>query len=175
MSRNRAVFSALMSASVALMALPLFAQVGGVPIPGGPPLSPWLNLYQRNAGPVDNYHMYVQPALQLQNTLQGQQMGINRNAAGVSAASEQFTSQADAYFATSNPTGNGATFMNQGRYFGNNGMGGGGVFGMPGTGGFGRPGGVGQFGTPGLGGAAPGGYGAPAVRGAATAQNMGRI
>jgi hypothetical protein len=119
--------------------------------------------------------MYVQPALQLQNTLQGQQMGINRNAAAVNAVSDQFASQSDAYYATANPTGNGAGFMNQGRFFGNSGMGGGGVFGMPGTGGLGRPGGVGQFGTPGLGGAAPGGYNAapPSARG--VGQGMGRI
>jgi hypothetical protein len=152
-----------------LIALPLFGQVGGVPIPGGPPLSPWLNLYQRNAGPVDNYHMYVQPALQLQNTLQAQQYGIQRNMQGLNNVTEQFTSQADAYYATASPTGNGAGFMNQGHYFGNSGMGGAGVFGMPGTGGFGRPGGVGQFGTPGLGGAAGGNNGyvrpVPSARG----------
>jgi hypothetical protein len=65
--------------------------------------------------------------------------------------------------------------MNQNRYFNNNGMGGAGVFGMPGTGGVGRPGGVGQFGTPGLGGAG-GGYNTPTVPSArTTGQGMGRI
>jgi hypothetical protein len=157
MSRNRSIFTALLSASLTLSALPLFAQVGGVPYPGGPPLSPWLNLYNRAAGPVDNYHMYVQPQLQLRNTLQGQQMNINRNAANIGAVGEEFTSASEAYYAQGAPTGNGAGFMNQGRYFNNGGMGGAGVFGMPGTGGYGRPGGVGQFGTPGLGGAAGGG------------------
>ena len=146
MSRNRTIFRAVLTASVALTALPAFAQVGG-PIAGGP-LSPWLNLYNRSPGPVDNYHMYVQPALQLQNTIQAQQMGIRRNAEAMSSVSDQFTSQADAYYATASPTGNGAGFMNQGRYFNNSGQGSAGVFGMPGTGGFGRPGGVGQFGTP---------------------------
>ena len=177
MLRNQTLFTALLSAGVVLTALPLFGQVGGVPIPGGPPLSPWLNLYNRSAGPVDNYHMYVQPALQLQNTLQGQQMGINHNTAAVNSVSDQFTSQSDAYYAAATPTGNYAGFMNQGHFFNNNGMGGGaGVTGMPGTGGFGRPGGVGQFGTPGLGGAAPGGnYSAPTARGAGAGQGMGRI
>jgi hypothetical protein len=172
MSRIYTIFTTILLASIVLTARPLFGQLG---LGGNPPLSPWLNLYNRSPGPVDNYHMYVQPAQQLQNTLQSQQMGINHNAAALNSVSDQFSSQADAYYATASPTGNGAGFMNQSRYFNNNGMGGAGVFGMPGTGGLGRPGGVGQFGTPGLGGAAPGGFGAPAVRGAATGQGMGRI
>jgi hypothetical protein len=142
--------------SIALSAVPSYGQgVGGVP--GGAPLSPWLNLYQRNPGPVDNYHMYVQPAQQLHNTLQNQQYGIQNNASAVNTVADQFTSQSAAYFAPASPTGNGAGFMNQARYFNNASIGGGGTFGMPGTGGFGRPGGVGQFGTPGLGGAGHGG------------------
>ena len=173
MSRIYTIFTTILLASVALTAVPLFGQ--GLGLGANPPLSPWLNLYNRSPGPVDNYHMYVQPVQQLQNTLQAQQMGINHNAAAVNSASDQFTSQAEAYFAAATPTGNGAGFMNQGHYFNNTGMGGAGVFGMPGIGGSGRPGGVQQFGTPGLGGATPGGYGAPAVRGAATAQGMGRI
>jgi hypothetical protein len=157
MSRNLAVVVSLLLASVAVSALPSYGQVVGG-IPGGAPLSPWLNLNQRNGGPVDNYHMYVQPAQQLRNTLQMQQYGIQNNAMAVNTVAEQFTSQAAAYGAPAAPTGNGAGFMNQGRFFFNNsgfggGAGGGGVNGMPGTGGYGRPGGVGAFGTPGLGGA----------------------
>jgi len=177
MPRFFTIFSTAVLASIAFTAIPAFGQVGVVPYPGGPPLSPWLNLYNRSAGPVDNYHMYVQPALQLQNTLQNQQYGIQRNAQGLNNVSEQFTSQADAYYATGSPTGNAAGFMNQGRMFNNAGMGGSGVFGMPGTGGMGRPGGVGQFGTPGLGGAAGGSTGyfgpPPSARGAGAGR--GRI
>jgi hypothetical protein len=158
MSRSLIVIVSLLLAGASFSALPSYGQgVGG--IPGGAPLSPWLNLYQRNAGPVDNYHMYVQPAQQLRGTLQMQQYGIQNNARAVNTVAEQFNSQAAEYMAVANPTGNGAGFMNQGRYFFNNGGfggntgGGGGVVGLPGTGGFGRPGGVGAFGTPGLGGA----------------------
>jgi hypothetical protein len=174
MARIRSVLASALFVGFTLSAMPLFGQLGGVPNPGGPVLSPWLNLYNRSPGPVDNYHMYVQPAVQLQNTLQSQQMGIQHNAAAVNSVADQFTSQADAYYATATPTGNGATFMNQSRYFNNNGMGGAGVFGMPGMGGFGRPGGVGQYGTPGLGGAAGPGYNAPPTRGG-IGQGMGRL
>jgi hypothetical protein len=167
MSRSLCILITISLASVAASALPVHGQgVGGVPTPGGPRLSPWLNLYQRQGGPVDNYHMYVQPAQELRNTLQMQQMGIQHNATGVSAVGEQLVSASESYYAPASPTGNGAGFMNYGRYFSNTSSGapGAGVFGMPGTGGFARPGGVGAFGTPGLGGAnAGGGYANPAA------------
>ena len=175
MPRIRSILAGVLLAGVALSSMQAFAQVGGVPMPGGPPLSPWLNLYNRSPGPVDNYHMYVQPALQLQNTLQSQQIGIQHNAAAVNTVSEQFTSQTEAYFAPGGPTGNGAGFMNQGRFFNNNGQGGAGVFGMPGIGGYGVPGGVGRFGTPGLGGAAGPGQNIPALPGVRGGQGLGRI
>jgi hypothetical protein len=155
----------LVAAALAGIAGSAYGQgLGGIPTPGGPRLSPWLNLYQRNSGPVDNYHMFVQPAQELRNTLQYQQMGIQRNTTGLSTVSEQFSSTAESYYAPASPTGNGAGFMNYNRFFNNNSSGapGAGVFGMPGTGGYGRPGGVGAFGTPGLGGAAgTGGYSRP--------------
>ena len=72
-------------------AVPLYAQYITPPA-----LSPWLNLYQRQGGPVDNYHMYVQPNLQLQNTLQNQQMGIQRNTATLNAMGDREMTQAEA-------------------------------------------------------------------------------
>ena len=39
---------------------PLFAQgVGAIPSYGPPPFSPWLNLYQRQGGPLDPYHTFA--------------------------------------------------------------------------------------------------------------------
>ena len=71
---------------------------GGPYSPGGvtspyPILSPWLNLEQKQGGPVDNYHMYVQPQLQLQSTLQAQQYNIARNSATVDALGDSVTAQ----------------------------------------------------------------------------------
>jgi hypothetical protein len=158
MSRKLAVKSAVFLACVAGSALPLFGQIGGVPTQGGSPFSPWLNLYQRKGGPLDNYHMFVQPAQEQQNALQNLQYGVQHNASAVNSVADQFSSQAEAYSAAGSPTGNAAGFMNYGHYFNNTSSGnqGSGAFGLPGTGGFGRPGGVGQFGTPGLGGATAG-------------------
>jgi hypothetical protein len=100
-----------------ISAAPLSAQVGGV---GQGYLSPWLNLYTKQGGPVDNYHMYVEPALQLQSTLQNQQMGIQQNAAGIASNTSQFTSQNASYYTPASPTGVAAGFMNQGGYFNTN-------------------------------------------------------
>ncbi len=101
-------------------AMTLQAQVGGIPSPyGPPPLSPWLNLYQKQGGPVDNYHMFVQPQLQMNNYLQSQQMGIQRNAAGLNAVGERLQTQREAEYAAPEPTGAPTGFLNHRAYFNN--------------------------------------------------------
>jgi len=100
--------------------LTLHAQVGGIPSPyGPPPLSPWLNLYQKQGGPVDNYHMFVQPQVQLRDSLQMQQTGIQRNAAGMAAMGERFQSQIDAASTMPDPTGASTGFLNHTIFFNN--------------------------------------------------------
>ena len=94
--------------------------MGGIPgYQPTSPLSPWLNLYQKQGGPVDNYHMFVQPELQLRNTLQAQQMGILGNSALVNAVGNRIIGQWEATNAAPAPTGAAATFLNQGAYFNN--------------------------------------------------------
>ena len=94
--------------------------------PGGwlraiPALSPWLMLNQRQGGPVDNYHMFVQPTLQLQGTLQGQQMGIQQNAAGLNAMGDREMTQTQANYAAIQPTGlMAAGFLTHHIYFNTN-------------------------------------------------------
>ncbi len=105
MSRNLTVLLAVFLGCVAESAVPLYGQVGGVPVPGGSPFSPWLNLYQRKGGPIDNYNMFVQPALQQQNALQNLQYGVQHNAAAVNSVADQFTSATDAYGACRQPDG----------------------------------------------------------------------
>lgn len=156
MSRNRALVIVLFLSGVAGLARisygqPPYGQVGGVLGPWGSSPNPWWGLEQRHGGPLDNYHMFVQPAEQNQNALQNLQYGLQHNASALTSVADQFTSQSEAYYAGGSPTGISAGFMNHTRFFNNAGMGAG-AFGMPGTGGFGRPGGVSQFGTPGLGG-----------------------
>ena len=97
MSRGEILFAMAIFAFSSASALPLRAQLGGVSgYQPASPLSPWLNLYQKQGGPVDNYHMYVQPQLQFRDTLQSQQMGIQGNAAAVNAVGDVITGQSQA-------------------------------------------------------------------------------
>ena len=120
MSRRTILFAISVLGFFAASALTLHAQVGGIPSPyGPPPLSPWLNLYQKQGGPVDNYHMFVQPQLQMNNYLQGQQMGIQRNSAGLNAVGERLQTQTEANYAAPEPTGAATGFFNHRAYFNN--------------------------------------------------------
>jgi hypothetical protein len=78
---------------------------------------------------LDPYHTFVQPQLQLQSTLQAQQIGIQRNAAGV----ENVTSQIQEINGAPVQTGMGANFMNHGVYFNTNRQPGLGLSGTAGT------------------------------------------
>jgi hypothetical protein len=82
-----------------------------------PALSPWFDLYQKRAGPVDNYNMYVRPEFQQRNTLQTQQANIQSQGTAISTQSEQLT-QMEADRRGVAPTGTPTGFLNQGRYFG---------------------------------------------------------
>ena len=98
---------------------------GALPAPGQAPmaryptpaLSPWFDLYQKRAGPVDNYNMYVRPEFQLRNTLQTQQANIQSQGTTITGQSEQLT-QMEADRRGVAPTGTPTGFLNQGRYFG---------------------------------------------------------
>jgi len=80
-----------------------------------PTLSPWFGLYQRNGGPIDNYHMFVRPQMDLQNTIQQQQNAIQRNAAGINSLGQDVTQMQE--HGTMKPTGTGSGFMNYSHYY----------------------------------------------------------
>ena len=82
-----------------------------------PALSPWFNLYNRQGGPVDNYNMFVQPDIQLRNTLQAQQFYNQRQAANATVLDHQ-VSQLEQNRLGVQATGAPSGFQNQGRYFG---------------------------------------------------------
>jgi hypothetical protein len=84
--------------------------------PGNRPIfSPWFGLYQRNGGPLDNYHTFVQPQIELSNTLQRHHVAIQRNNEGIVALGRgmsQFEEQG-----TVHPTGTGSVFMDYSHYY----------------------------------------------------------
>ena len=82
-----------------------------------PTLSPWFDLYQKHAGPIDNYNMFVRPETQLRNALQTQQSEIQFQATAVTNQAQQISQMEENRRGVA-PTGTTAGFMNYGRYFG---------------------------------------------------------
>ena len=86
--------------------------------PQSPTISPWMGLWQRNPGALDNYHTYVQPQMELDRTLQLQNEALARQSAGLRALNYDIM-QPQGYLSMM-PTGQGATFMNYSHYYGGN-------------------------------------------------------
>ncbi len=84
--------------------------------PSTPTLSPWLNLYNKNAGPIDNYHNYVRPQMQLRDTLQQQENQIGQQGSTIRSLGQQVTRMGE----TGNkmaPTGIGSRYMNLSHFY----------------------------------------------------------
>jgi hypothetical protein len=88
-----------------------------------PTLSPWFNLYQKNNGPLDNYHMFVRPRIDLNDSLQRHQAAIQRNSAGLNSLDQDLT-QLQEHASGVRPTGSASVFMNYSHYYGRGGAGG---------------------------------------------------
>ena len=86
-----------------------------LPIQDRPTLSPWLNLYRRDPGPVGSYLSYVRPEQRLLSTLSRQRTGLARQEAALSRLQSELSQVGPE--TTIAPTGTGATFMNYSRYF----------------------------------------------------------
>lgn len=80
-----------------------------------PTLSPWLNLYRRDSGPLDNYHTFVRPEQRLRRTLEQQRAGIQRQNAAIHSLGRQ-VSRLERPSGV-RPTGTGGTFMNYLHYY----------------------------------------------------------
>jgi len=63
--------------------------------------------------------MFVQPSVQLRDSLQTQQAGIQRNTAGMAAMGDRLQSQLDAASTSPDPTGVPTGFLNHSVYFNN--------------------------------------------------------
>ena len=101
--------------------------------PTRPALSPWFDLYRRDAGPLGNYNSIVRPELRLQDTLNRQQQSIQRQNEGLGRQDERLNWQRqrlqfqgvrirvleEATFGKSpvRPTGTGSTFMNYSHFY----------------------------------------------------------
>jgi hypothetical protein len=98
------------------------AQAVGADAVRRPAISPWLSLYQKNGGPLDNYHMFVRPRFQVLNNFQQQSDAIQRNDANIAATDRQMSSYQQRLGVR--PTGSGSTFMYYSHYYPTSGPGG---------------------------------------------------
>jgi hypothetical protein len=103
-------------AALGLLLLAASSSHAQVLAPGNrPTLSPWFGLYQRNSGPLDNYHTFVRPQIQLENTLQRHQVAIQRNYEGVASLDREMSELTAP--GQVHPTGIGSGFMNYSHYY----------------------------------------------------------
>jgi hypothetical protein len=100
-------------------ASPAWGQMGGGATyrPAQPTFSPWLNLYQKNGGALDNYHTFVLPDMQLRDTLRQQNTMIQEQGQGIRELSGQMTAAQQARV-PAHPTGTGGVFMDYSHYYG---------------------------------------------------------
>jgi hypothetical protein len=118
MNRVRCIAVAVAVCAVALAVQPVSAQSGPRASyqPSVPTLSTWLNLYQRNSGVVDNYHTFVRPEKQLQDTLRQQNSMIEHQGEGIHGLTGQVKDLQQGRSAA-HPTGAASVFMDYGHYY----------------------------------------------------------
>ena len=83
--------------------------------PQSPTISPWLNLQQKNAGPLGGYLSNVRPEQQLRDTLQQHQSSIQSNTGGLLTLQGQVRQSEKKE--SVRPTGTGSTFMNYSHFY----------------------------------------------------------
>ena len=80
-----------------------------------PALSPWFDLYRSDPGPLGNYHSYVRPRMELQETLDQQRAGLRQQGARINSLGRQMSAMQQAY--PIRPTGTASSFMNYSHYY----------------------------------------------------------
>jgi hypothetical protein len=78
-----------------------------------------MNLETKQGGAVDNYHMYVQPRVQVQNTLQQQSADIEQQSTDTLALRHYMSQIELVQHGPVAPTGTGSVFMQYSHYFPN--------------------------------------------------------
>ena len=84
--------------------------------PQSPTISPWMGLWRQNTGALDNYHTFVRPQMQLNQTLQMQNAALSRQAMGLQALNNEINQPLENQSGML-ATGQGATFMNYSHYY----------------------------------------------------------
>ncbi len=85
------------------------------PYSSRPTLSPYLDYFRTPLGPLDNYHEFVRPRVQLQQQLQQQESQLRRQTQGLHELREQI--MAPQRTDTVAPTGTGARFFHHSHFY----------------------------------------------------------
>ena len=80
-----------------------------------PPLSPWLQLFRRDVGPLPNYHQFVRPEQRLRQTLTQQETALRWQGAQIRSLQGQAT--AGQRTGMPQPTGTGSVFLDYSHYY----------------------------------------------------------
>jgi hypothetical protein len=83
--------------------------------PRSSPISPWMNMFQRKPGPLDNYHSFVQPQLQLEETLGQQNTALQQQATKIRSLGQDIRERQRG--SDTPPTGIGSVFMDYSHYY----------------------------------------------------------
>jgi len=83
--------------------------------PNTPTLSPWFGLYNRDSGPLSNYHNFVRPRQQVYRALRQQRSEIQRQSSDLHMLGQQVLGMRQTN--SLRPTGIGSTFMNYSHYY----------------------------------------------------------
>ena len=118
MNLLRCMAASTVVCAVALSVQPVRAQgaPGATYRPSAPTISSWMNLYQRNSGPLDNYHTFVRPERQLRDTLRQQSNSIQWQGEGIRGLTGQMNEFREGR-SLAHPTGTGSVFMDYSHYY----------------------------------------------------------
>ncbi|MBN1589432.1 MAG: hypothetical protein JW888_07950 [Pirellulales bacterium] len=114
----RCLVSVFLTASLFLScAASAHAQQGGRKYfrPPSPTISPWMDLFRKDPGPLDNYHSFVRPKQRVYDALGRQNFEIQQQQAQTRDLGQELSRFERASLAR--PTGTGSTFMNYSHYY----------------------------------------------------------
>jgi hypothetical protein len=82
-----------------------------------PTFSPWLQLFNNNPGPLDNYHQYVRPEMRLRQTLANQELSLMQQSTAIGVLDQRQQMMGRPIGISPTGTTTGATFMDTSHYF----------------------------------------------------------
>lgn len=83
--------------------------------PTQPTISPWMGLYSRNTGALDNYHSFVRPEQELRSTIRQQNTQTQQNNDALQTLRTQVHDLSEPQMRS---TGAGSVFMDYSHYYG---------------------------------------------------------